>query len=425
MSTTEMSNRPSSIRIHDLRTPELPDFVLDLFSAAEQTPVDLSVSAVQKAAQAQTGLNSYEDPGYLERMGILLSAMDADRDLSPFGRQNNFNIMVRYAAQRSRLEDLYLKHPEIEQVQIKQPIIIAGLPRSGTTHLLNLISVDPRLRSLPYWESIEPFPTNARPGEFDPENPRLKQCREQLSIQDLIMPLFKNMHDMSAEHIHEEIELMGLDFSMMLFENYALLPAWRDYFTKHDQTEHYRFLKRCLKALQWLRGPERWILKSPQHLEQLPQLLAVFPDASFVLTHRDPVSVTASLLTMLSYSARLSRHPVRPSDIADYWVDRIERMLQGCVNGVGCLPQGRSSQVLFHEFMADDIATVGRIYARAEHPMTADIQSAMQQYMHDNPRGKYGQIEYDLRGDFGLDSAELYERFEFYTNRFGVRLENL
>lgn len=419
-----MSNRPASLRIHDLKEPELPDFVLDLFASAEQTPVDLSISAVQRAAEVQTGLGAYEDPGYLERMGVLLAAMDSDTELSAFGRQNNFNIMVRYAAQRSRLEDLYLKHPEIEQIEITQPIIIAGLPRSGTTHLLNLISVDEGLRSLPYWESIEPFPTSARPNAFDPDDPRVLQCEEQLAVQDMIMPLFKNMHDMSSQHTHEEIELMGLDFSMMLFENYALMPAWRDYFTSHDQTQHYRFLKRCLKALQWLRGPERWILKSPQHLEQLPPLLEVFPDASFVLTHRDPVSVTASLLTMLSYSARLSRHPVRPNDIAHYWVDRVERMLQGCVNGVNCLPEERTSQILFHEFMADDIATVRRIYERAGHPMTPEIYSAMQGYMRDNPRGKYGQIEYDLKQDFGLDSAVLYDRYRFYTERFGVRLEN-
>lgn len=419
-----MSKRPPSLRIHDLRAPELPDFVLDLFEAAAQTPVDLSVSSVLRAAEAQTGLTAYEDPGYLERMGVLLAAMEADSDLSPFGRQNNFHIMVRYAAQRSQLEDLYQKHPEIEQIEIKKPIVIAGLPRSGTTHLLNLISVDERLRSLPYWESIEPFPANAQPCKFDPDDPRVLQCREQLLVQDTIMPLFKNMHDMSPEHTHEEIELMGLDFSMMLFENYALLPEWRDYFVRHDQTQHYQFLKRCLKALQWLRGPTRWILKSPQHLEQLPQLVEVFPDASFVLTHRDPVSVTVSLLTMLSYSARLSRDPVRPGDIANYWVDRVQRMLQGCVDGVSCLPEARTSQVLFHEFMADDIATVERIYDRAGHSMTPEIMGAMQGYMRDNPRGKYGRIEYDLKEDFGLDSAELYEQYRFYTERFGVRLEN-
>ena len=419
-----MSNRPPPVRIEDLRQPVMPDFIQSLLDSAKETPIELSVSAVQAAAEQQSGLTAYEDSGYLERMTILLESMKADADLSAFGQQNNFNILVRYAAQRSRLEALYIRHPEINEIDITQPIIIAGLPRSGTTHLLNLISVDDRLRSLPYWESLEPFPANARPGVFDPDDPRIIQCREQLNIQDSIMPLFKNMHDMSPEHIHEEIELMGMDFSMMLFENYALLPAWRDYFIEHDQTPHYEFLKRCLKALQWLRGPNRWILKSPQHLEQLPQLHRVFPDASFVLTHRDPVSVTASLLTMLSYSARLSREPVRPEHIADYWVDRVEKMLRGCVSGLDSLPERQTAQVLFHEFMADDIGTVSTIYERANHPMTSTIENAMKQYMVDNPRGKYGQVQYDLSADFGLERSELYRRFEFYTDRFGVKIES-
>ena len=89
------------------------------------------------------------------------------------------------------------------------------------------------------------------------------------------------MHEMYPEHTHEEIELLGMDFSMMLFESFTLVPRWRDYYLAHDQFEHYRFLKRALKALQWLRGPKRWIFKSPQHMEQLPAVSREFPDATF------------------------------------------------------------------------------------------------------------------------------------------------
>ncbi|MFK8018283.1 MAG: sulfotransferase [Pseudomonadales bacterium] len=420
-----MSLRPDPVRISDLRQPIFPNFVKELLESAKSSPLKLSVESVQTAVSQTDGLQPYSDPAYLERMQLLLDCMNEDDDLSAFGRANNFGIMVRYATQRARLEKLYAENPEINNIVIDRPIIIAGLPRSGTTHLLNLISVDPRLRSLPYWESIEPFQDGAVPvAAFDPNDSRIIQCREQLSIQDSIMPLFKNMHDMSPEHTHEEVELMGMDFSMMLFENYAIMPKWRDYYLTHNQTGHYEFLKRALKALQWIRGPERWILKSPQHLEQMPALKAVFPDASYVVTHRDPVSVTSSLLTMLSYSARLSRDPVQPSDIALYWVDRVEKMLRACIAGTGCLPHEQTKQVLFHEFMADDVGTVDAIYTQAGHPMTNDIRNAMHQYMVDNPRGKYGQVQYDLREDFGLDTAALYEQFKFYTDHFGIKIEH-
>ena len=128
------------------------------------------------------------------------------------------------------------------------------------------------------------------------------------------MPLFKLMFTLQAERTHEEIELLAIDFSTMFIENLGLLPRWRDHYRAHDQTPHYEYLKKVLQALQWLRGPERWLLKTPQHLEQFGPLMKVFPDATVVITHRDPVATVASMTTMVSYAARMSREPVRPRD---------------------------------------------------------------------------------------------------------------
>lgn len=414
------------VRIHDLAAPEYADFVTDIFAMVGGADTRFTRDAVYQAAREQAGgLALYEDPGMLERLDVLCQSMEEDRALSPMGRVTCFGFLVRYLVQRSRLEELYSRHPEINNVEIDRPIIIAGLPRSGTTHMLNLISVDSKLRSLPYWESLEPIP-GAEEQQLSPgqEDPRIQRCRDQLAIQDQILPLFKNMHEMYPEHTHEEIELQGMDFSMMLFESYALLPRWRDHYLGHDQIEHYRFLKRALKALQWLRGPQRWILKSPQHMEQLKPLQRVFPDASFVLPHRDPVSVTASLATMMSYTARMSRDPVAPGEIGAYWMDRVERMLRACVRDRDLLPADRSMDVLFDDFMADDIATVERIYRMADHPMSDSLRDAMARYMVDNPRGKYGRVQYDLQQDFGLDRDALRERFQFYYDRFPVRKED-
>ena len=238
------------------------------------------------------------------------------------------------------------------------------------------------------------------------------------------MPLFRNMHEMTPEHIHEEIELMGMDFSMMLFENYALMPRWRDYYIESDQTPHYHFLVRVLKALQWLRGPKRWILKSPQHMEQFRPLREVFPDATFILPHRDPVSVIASMVTMQTYVSRLSRAPVRPAEIGAYWADRIVRMLRQCVVDRDCLPGAQALDVLFDDITQDGLGAVERIYKLASHPMSDEVRVAMLQYLEENPRGKHGQILYDLQEDFGIDPDTLRADLGFYYERFGVRREN-
>jgi hypothetical protein len=236
------------------------------------------------------------------------------------------------------------------------------------------------------------------------------------------MPYFKRMHEMTADHVHEEIQLLAIDFSTMLFETMAPMPTWRDYYLTHDQTPHYEYLRTILKVLQWQRGGTRWVLKSPQHIEQFGPLAAVFPDATFVVTHRDPVAVTTSVATMLSYTARMSQAHIDPIRVGGYWSDRTEQMLRGCVDGRDLLPSDQAIDVRFDEFMADDVAMVERIYDLAGQPMTTDTREAMRAFMVDHPRGKYGGVVYDL-ADFGLDAAERRAALQFYVDRFGVTLE--
>ena len=419
-----MTGRPDDIRIEDLAAPVLTarqQAAVD--GAATLPPVVLSEDAVLREAVEQTGLSDFGADDFRERLGVWLASVDEDAELGAIGRIGAFRDCVRYAANRLRFEDLWRRHPEIDEVEIARPIIIAGLPRSGTTHLLNLIAADTRLRSLPYWESLEPFPDPRETQGPDGVDPRLARCRESYAVQEGMLPLLKNMHDMAPEHVHEEIELQALDFSSYLPEWIATVPRWRDYYLAHDQTAHYAYLKRGLKALQWLRGPDRWVLKSPQHMEQLGPLLATFPDATIALTHRDPVSVITSAITMLAYGDRLRRTRVDPPAVASYWIDRIEKLLRACVRDRDLVPATQSIDVPFHEFMADDVAMVERIYQLADLALTAEARSELEGFMSDNARGKHGRVVYDLKADFGVDPAALRRRFDFYFERFPIRVE--
>jgi len=415
--------RAGNIRITDLARPELSPKAREFIAATRDIAVAFTVDAVRQAAAAQlNGIALHDDPGLLERLGVLCAAMDEDADLSLMGRLSLFGMLVRYLVQRCRLEQLYREHPEIEAIEIRAPLVITGLPRSGTTHLLNLISTDQRLRSLQYWESLEPIPRAGERVAAGAEDPRIQRCRDELAMRNEILPLFDAMHDMHPLHIHEEIELLAMDFSTALFDTMAQLPRWTDYYLAHDQTPHYEFLERCLKALQWLRGPERWVLKSPQHLEQLAPLMNAFPDARVVVTHRDPVSVMASMMTMVAYAARMSRDPVRPAVIGETIRERMVLRLRALVDTRHLLAPQHSVDVLFHEFMADDVATVERIYAMADHPMTPQARGAMKRYMEEHPRGMRGQVVYDMKADFGIDPAAVREQLGFYYRAFPVKV---
>jgi len=409
--------------IDDLRTPVLSDVQRAALAYGEKQQVTLSAGAVLAAAVARTGLEDFGPDDFRERLALQLEEVDQDPERTGLGRLTVWNDALRAAANRLRIRDLLKRHPEIRRVEIRKPIIVVGLPRSGTTHLVNLIAADQRLRSMPLWEGQEPVADpRERPGA-DGRDPRWTRSQRGWAGMQATAPLVAAMHPMSPDHIHEEIELQLPDFASYNQEWVVRAPRWRDHYLGHDQTPHYAYMKTVLQILQWTRPRERWVLKSPQHLEQLGPLLASFPDATIVVTHRDPVAVIQSTITMLSYGARNSYRTPRPEWYRDYWSDRIRRLLEASVRDRKLLPSARTVDVLFHEFMADDFATVERIYEVAGLPMTGEARAQIQGYLRDHPRGKEGQVVYDLRRDFDAEPAELRRPFGFYLDRFPVREE--
>jgi hypothetical protein len=411
------------IRIDDLRAPVLSDVQRAALAYGEQQQVELSVQAVLGAAVKRTGLEDFGPDDFRARLALQLEEVDQDDERTGLGRLTVWNDAVRAASNRLRIRALLARHPEIHEVEIRRPIIVVGLPRSGTTHLVNLIAADQRLRSMPLWEGQEPVPNPREKPGAGGVDPRYARSARAWAGMQATAPLVAAMHPMSPDHIHEEIELQLPDFASYNQEWVVRAPRWRDHYLGHDQTPHYAYMRTVLQILQWLHPRERWVLKSPQHLEQLGPLLATFPDATIVVTHRDPVAVIQSTITMLTYGARNSYRMPRPEWYRDYWSDRIRRLLEASVRDRKLLPVERTADVLFHEFMADDFATVERIYAAADLPMTREARAQIQSYLEAHPRGKEGQVAYDLRRDFDAEPAELRRPFQFYLDRFPVRVE--
>jgi len=413
----------TKIRIEDLWEPVLSDGQKAALAYAEKNPVELTRKAVLEAAMQETGLDDFGPEDFHERLDLHLQEVDENPERSALGRMGMYGDYVRYASARLRMHELLKQHPEIHDLEINRPIIVIGLPRSGTTHLVNLIAADERLRSMPLWEGQEPV---ERPGfENLPKNqdPRWQRCEDSWRAFEASSPLIASMHPMAPDHIHEELELMMPTFTSYNQEWVVRAPKWRDYYLAHDQTEHYAYMKTGLKILQWYMPRERWVLKCPQHLEQIGPLMTTFPDATIVVTHRDPVSVIQSAATMLSYGARMTHTNPRPDWYFEYWSDRIHRLLSASVRDRHLLPSDRTVDVLFHEFMADDVATVERIYEVAGLPMTNDARGQIEAYLAAHTRGKDGQVVYDVRKDFHADPLEVRAPFDFYMNKFDVRAE--
>lgn len=410
-----MTESTAPIRISDLTVPQFTPTVHALREAISPMAAVsvLDSRTLHEQAAAETGLDNFGPRDYIERLTVLLNALREVPGLTPLGSFGMYTQLLQLLKNRLLLVDLLQRYPEIRDIALAPPVIIAGLPRTGTTHLHNLLAAAPAFRTLPYWESVEPF---ARPGEPGIE-PRRERVAMTLDVMHDAMPLFPLMHEMTTDHAHEEIALLAIDFSTMFFETLAPVPTWEAYYRAHDQTPHYRFLTLVLKALQFTRGGTRWLLKSPQHLEQLPVLAEVFPEATIILTHRDPAIVTVSMATMVGYTARMYTDTVDAPALGRAGADRIDTLLSACLRDRDVLAASHSMDVRFEDFMADNIAVAHRVFDLAGIPLSSADAEAMTAYLASHQAGRHGRIDYRA-GDVGLDLAELRERFAAYAARF-------
>jgi hypothetical protein len=409
--------------IEDLRSPTLTPLQRQVLDQLDKQQVDLAPDVLVEEAIRRTGLEDFGAGDFRLRLNAYVAAIDADTGNTNLNRLILHNRVVRLLSSRLLLTDLLRRYPAIHEIEIERPIIVVGLPRSGTTHLVNLIAADRRRRALPYWESQEPFPLRGDGPDVNGLDPRYARCVAEYEAASAMTPHMRSMHDRFPGAIEEEIELLDLDFASYVLEWHARVPAWRDFYFGLDQHEHYAYLRTILKALTFLRGPRQWVLKSPQHAEQLGPLINTFPDATVAFTHRDPVAVIQSAVTMLAYGDRMRRHRIDPQVLVDYWTDRIERLLRACVRDRELIPADRSLDIRFHELNGNEMTFLQTLYEYNGTDLSRDVKASLQGYLDENPRGKHGRMVYDLGRDFDRSPDEVRSRFAFYFEKFGVREE--
>ncbi len=413
-----MGTSMNEVRIEDLREPVRTADEQSLYEMALSMQVDLDADRIVSEARKLTGLVEFGDHTVLDRLAVMVSAVEADTGLSGLGRHLVRDRIIGLLTARLHFEDFVRRHPEALDVELEPPVVVVGLPRSGTTHLVNLLAADSRFRSMPWWEVIAPTPiAGDGPGRHGLD-PRYLRCLGTHEMTQQVAPLTSLMHDRPPWAIEEDCELIDLDFCSYTTEWHARVPQWRDFYLGLDHRRHYAFLYRELQVLSYLRGPRRWVLKTPQHLEHLGPLMETFPDATVAFTHRDPVAVLQSAVTMLAYGDRMRRVRIEADELAAYWVDRIERLLRSAVRDSDLIPDAQRIDVEFEEFMADDLAMATRILDVAGLDADDRCRGQLTTYLAGNPRGKNGRIVYDLRADFGLDPGELRQRFAFYFDAF-------
>jgi Sulfotransferase family len=388
----------------------------------------LEMDRLVESAVTATGLDDFGDDTWREGLRRLTDALVDEARLNELGVQIAAGEIVSLLVNRLELVAWRCDHPEIGAVDVVPPIVIVGQGRTGTTILFDILAQDPTTRVPVTWEVDRPVPP-PETASFE-SDPRIAEVDEILAGSDLLIPGFRAIHPMGARLSQECVRMTASSFRSITFPTQYRVPSygrWSMY--EADMAPAYRWHRRFLEHLQ-SRHPEggagatRWLLKSPAHIWCLDALLAEYPDAFLVQTHRDPVSIIASLSSLEQTLRSMTCDDPTIPEIADEWaeylIDGLDRSVTAREDGT--VDPARVVDVAFRDFMADPFGVIRSVYAGLDIELTPDTERRMRDFLAAHSRPEGGGHEYSFAAT-GLDEGEIRERSRRYEEHFDVPRE--
>jgi hypothetical protein len=380
---------------------------------------------VDQAVEASGGLTDFGEDSWQEALDHLLHALNTEARLNDLGEVVAGGEVVTYLAARAGVVAEAKAHPELAEAPVTPPIVIVGQGRTGTTILYDLLAQDPATRVPRTWEVDKPCPPpETATYETDP---RIDEVEATLSGVDLVLPEFRAMHPMGARLAQECVRITSMDFRSFIFPTQYRVPTYaRWLLDEADMAPAYRWHRIFLQHLQSRHPADRWVLKSPGHIWHLGDLLAEYPDALLVQTHRDPLRIIASIGSLVATLRKLASDdptiPEAAAEFADWIIEGLDRSLQARLDGT--VAADRVVDTQFASFMADPLATIGEIYDKLGLELTAEAEGRMRDFLAAHPQEEHGGHRYTFAAT-GLDEGELRERTRAYQEHFAVPNEPL
>lgn len=374
-------------------------------------------------ARRNTGLEDFGDPGFESNLDRLLDALKSEAQLTPLGRLIAREEILTPLCNRLQLIDHHNRYPEIAEAPIRAPIFIIGMGRSGTTVLHELLALDPQFRVAQTWEVDHPFPP---PSTANYQNdPRIARVQKMLDRTDLVLPEFKKIHRTGATLPQECVRFTTGEFLSLIFWTNYNVPSYSRWLKDEaDLSPAYRYHRQYLQLLQWKHPVSPWLLKSPAHLWSLNELLAQYPDARFIQTHRDPLKMLASLASLVTHLRKMSSNQVDGAQIAREWAEWNALGLNASAQfrESGAIAPDRVIDLDFYGFMEDPIAQVEKIYNGFDLALENNTRQAMLDYLAVHSASQHGSHGYSFF-DTGLDIDEERARVAPYQALFDTPLE--
>lgn len=374
----------------------------------------VTAGAIEAAAKVRL------DGAAREGLEQLTTSMAAETRLSLFGRVSVRYDLTRLARNAATIERMHTENPAIAAAPVSAPVFIMGLPRSGTSFLHTLLGYDPAVLVPRVWQTLYPAP---RPRDFDKRRSKAaKETDRQLNIFAGMAPDFPAIHPIDADSPQECSEITAHVFQSLRFDTTFRVPSYTAWLDARGHDDAFAFHKRYLQALQHGVGAKFWALKCPDHTFSIPAILATYPDARFVVVHRDPVHVFASVAHMTEVLRRPFLHNIDPAEIGrqvtERWIEGAQLLVDFDRSGV--LPPNRLINIQYDDLTLDPIATVVCIYRHFGETLSPEAEAAMHTHLAAAPRGGYGRNRYRL-ADFGINPERLRPDFAPYMNYFGVK----
>ena len=371
------------------------------------------------AKAAETAGHAYADDGLTEGLDRLIASTKADARLNAFGKFAFKTLIQRMADARFKVEKAIAERPEILDDPITEPLFIIGMPRSGTSILQALLNQDAAHRSPLSWECLLPHP--APTPESYRDNDRIDTIRTEFDQLFKLVPDFRKKHYMEADSPQECVGVMALNFTSFQYMAQAYLADYSEWFLETaDQAANFRWHRRFLQFLQsgGVRT-SRWLLKSPVHLMRLQALFDVYPDARIIMTHRHPAYVVPSLASLISSTRSLySNHEAverSGHEQLRLWARYFERFLE---DRQRLNREDQIVDVLFDDFVVDQMAVVRQVYDRFGWRLDAGSASRMEAFLRQEAKDKHGKHEYSLEM-IGVQPAEIETHYRRYLDFLG------
>lgn len=368
-------------------------------------------------AQELAVFDRWGEPDPHEPLEVLCQDLEADANLHLPGRIATRFDLLRLLKHRLGIEKSIANNPAIAQQTIQKPIIVVGLPRTGTTMLHSLLARDIQHRAPLTWETMNPL--QATQENRSQHEASKRKVSAQLAWLDGLAPNFHRIHAVAAELPQECVVITAHSLHSYQFQTTHLVPGYQHWLHQQDRVIAYRYHRRFLQHLQWQTPDRRWVLKAPAHLFGLSELLQVYPDACIIQTHREPTQVMSSLASLTinlrrAFSHHQSAHQIGP-EVTQRWSQALELALQA--RDQQQVPASRIFDVDYHQFIADPLAMLRKIYSHFELDLPLATEARMRNWLDKNPKHRHGKHQHVL-SDYGLHAERINQHFDAYRQRF-------